>query len=52
VSTDVDTADTTTDVDVSTQTEVETTTAERDRTVNRTPTAPVATSTRRHTRLE
>jgi hypothetical protein len=52
--TDVDTIDTTTDVDTSTQTDVDTTTttAERDAMVNRTPTAPAATSTRRHTRLE
>jgi hypothetical protein len=54
VSTDVDTVTTTTDVDSSTQTDVDTTTttAERTTTVNRTPTAPAATSTRRHTRLE
>lgn len=54
VSTDVDTMDTTTDVDNSTQTDVDTTTttAERNSTVNRTTTAPAATSARRHTRLE
>ena len=53
-STSVDRIDTTTDVDSTMQNDVDTTTttAERDTMVDRAPTAPVAKSTRRHTRLE